>query len=168
MWQRLKLSCADPSLRYTSMLLGERFYVSQGRCVTGSLYGLCVTGPLCHRLTVWSVCHRAVVSQAHCMVCVSQGRCVTGSLYGLCVTGPLCHRLTVWSVCHGLCVTGPLCHRLTVWSVCHRAVVSQAHCMVCVSQGRSVTELKASFIGLLLQYWLILKTRNFYFLSLYI
>ena len=58
-----------------------------------------------------------------------------------------------------LCVTGPLCHR---------AVVSQAHCKVCVSQGRSVTALKASFIGLLLQYWLILKTRNFYVLSLYL
>ena len=57
-------------------------YVSQGRCVTGTLYGLCVTGPFCHR---------AVVSQAHCMVCVSQGRCVTGTLYGLCVTGPFCH-----------------------------------------------------------------------------
>ena len=40
--------------------------------------------------------------------------------------------------------------------------------MVCVSQGRSVTALKASFIGLLLQYWLILKTRNFYFLYLYL
>ena len=33
---------------------GERFYVSQGRCVTG---------PLCHRHTVWSMCHRAVLSQ---------------------------------------------------------------------------------------------------------
>ena len=52
--------------------------------------------------------------------------------------------------------------------MCHRAVVSQAHCMVCVSQSRSVTALKASFIGLLLQYWLILKTRNFYFLSSYL
>ena len=58
-----------------------------------------------------------------------------------------------------LCVTGPLCHR---------AVVSQAHCTVCVSQGRCVTALKASFIGLLLQYWLILKTRDFHFLSLYL
>ena len=28
--------------------VGERFYVSQGRCVTGTLYGLCVTGPFCH------------------------------------------------------------------------------------------------------------------------
>ena len=130
--------------------------------------GRCVIGPLCHRHTVWSVCHRAVlsqrfyVSQAHCMVCVSQGRsvtavlCVTGTLYGLCVTEPFCH-------------SGSMYHRHTVWSVCHRAVlsqrfyVSQAHCMVCVSQGRSVTALKASFIGLLLQYWLILKTRNFYF-----
>ena len=35
--------------------------------------------------------------------------------------------------------------------------------MVCVSQGPSVTALKASFIGLLVQYWLILKTRNFFF-----
>ena len=33
---------------------GERFYVSQGRCVIG---------PLCHGHTVWSVCHRAVLSQ---------------------------------------------------------------------------------------------------------
>ena len=37
-----------------------------------------------------------------------------------------------------------------------------------MSQGRCVTALEASFIGLLLQYWLILKTRNFYFLSLYL
>ena len=37
-----------------------------------------------------------------------------------------------------------------------------------VSLGRSVTALKAPFIGLLLQYWLILKTQNFYFLSLYL
>ena len=40
--------------------------------------------------------------------------------------------------------------------------------MVCVSQGRSVTALKASLIVLLLQYWLMLKTRNFYFLSLFL
>ena len=51
-------------------------YVSQGRCVTGTLYGLC---------------HRAVVSQAHCVVYESQGHCVIG---------PLCHRHIVWSVCH--------------------------------------------------------------------
>ena len=26
----------------------HRAVVSQGRCVTGTLYGLCVTGPFCH------------------------------------------------------------------------------------------------------------------------
>ena len=81
---------------HNTLFLGERFYVSQGRYVTGTCMvcvsqSRCVTGPLYHR---------AVVSQADCMVCVSQGRCVTGTLYGLCVTGPLCHRQTVWSVCH--------------------------------------------------------------------
>ena len=50
-----KRSTAEAGLEPRSAALeaGERFYVSQGRCVIG---------PLCHRHTVWSVCHRAVVS----------------------------------------------------------------------------------------------------------
>ena len=97
---------------------------SSGQGATGAV--LCVTGPLCHR---------AIVSQAHCMVCVSQGRSVTAVL---CVTGPLCHRAVLsqqFYVSQGRCVIGPLCHRHTVWSVCHRAVLSQ---QFYVSQGRCV------------------------------
>ena len=48
------------------------------------------------------MCHRAVVSQAHCMVCVSQGRSVTAVL---CVTGPLCHRAVVSQAHCMVCVS---------------------------------------------------------------
>jgi len=30
----------------------ELFYVSQGRCIRGTLYVLCVTGPFCYRVSV--------------------------------------------------------------------------------------------------------------------
>ena len=60
--------------------MSQQFYVSHGRCVTAVL---CVTGPLCHR---------AIVSQAHCMVCVLHGRCVIGLL---CHSSSMCHRAVV-------------------------------------------------------------------------
>ena len=77
-------------------------------------------------------------------VCLPLSMCVCVSL---CMCLYVCVRERFY-VSQGRCVIGPLCH---------------GHCTVCVSQGRSVTALKASFIGLLLQYWLILKTRNFFF-----